>query len=235
MKAGHWIIRNVAQAKRKRLVAHVSRAVRGKSKGSAPAKRTCTSAAQLVYLLAHLKRQAESAIAKQQAWDAQDQGDPATRANQLPIHTTSATGKIHGTELRWSLEHNFEHLDPIIQFRKVRLPPKAKGHTSFPPRRRLDRHRDRNDAISLPAQELHGTSIHAALVDIPPPQPTEPPPSHSRRTGFLHIRPIHVQRLLLVRPSLNTPSSRNLTSRNRHTTRPRPQPLTRKRHQREPP
>jgi hypothetical protein len=130
MKAGHWIIRNVAQAKRKRLVAHVSRAVRGKSKGSAPAKRTCTSAAaQLVYLLAHLKRQAESAIAKQQAWDAQDQGDPATRANQLPIHTTSATGKIHGTELRWSLEHNFEHLDPIIQFRKVRLPSKD---TFFP-------------------------------------------------------------------------------------------------------
>jgi hypothetical protein len=130
MKAGHWIIRNVAQAKRKRLVAHVSRAVRGKSKGSAPAKRTCTSAAaQLVYLLAHLKRQAESAIAKQQAWDAQDQGDPATRANQLPIHTTSATGKIHGTELRWSLEHNFEHLDPIIQSRKVRLPSKD---TFFP-------------------------------------------------------------------------------------------------------
>ena len=71
----------------KRLVAHVSRAaVRGKSKGSAPAKRT--SAAQLVYL--HTGRQAESAIAKQQAGDAQEQGkgktttyprDPSDREN----------------------------------------------------------------------------------------------------------------------------------------------------------
>jgi hypothetical protein len=58
-----------------RLVAHVSRAaVWGKSKGSAPAKRT--SAAQLVYL--HTGRQAESAIAKQQAWDAQEQGKGET-------------------------------------------------------------------------------------------------------------------------------------------------------------
>jgi hypothetical protein len=45
-------------------------------------------------------------------------------AKHLPIQATYATGRILDFELKWSLEHNFEHLDPIIQFRELRPPPK---------------------------------------------------------------------------------------------------------------
>ena len=117
---GDSITRNVKDRQRESGLWHMAgRVVRGKSKGLAPAKRSGSSAGLPRQLKDRLRVPLQNSR-------------PGTRkskeiqqeAKQLPIQATYATGRILDSELKWSLEHNFEHLDPIIQFRELRPPPK---------------------------------------------------------------------------------------------------------------
>ena len=92
-------------------------------------------------------------------------------------------------------------------------------------------------AIPLPAQEfyLFRTAIHSALVDISPARPTEPPALRTQLPRCFHLHRLDIQRLFFVSPSLNTSSSGHLTGRDSHAIGSLTQPLTRERHQREPP
>jgi hypothetical protein len=128
------IIRNVKNRQRESGWWHMA-AVRGKSKG--PVLGPCETylSGSPTGLLRQLEDRLRVPLQNSRPGTRKSKGSQH-EAKQSHIQATYATERIHEPELRWSLEHKSEHLDPIIRFdhhQRILFSPTTK--TAIPPPR----------------------------------------------------------------------------------------------------